>query len=234
VISLANGDSVDEGCSPRWPEEWRKGLALNTLKGRHITGQASSPFVSVTIDMVWMLYFATKSILLKQETKAVMVEVDLEAYEARVPNKLVDLSTYRSLIANGLSLWEDRGIWATRASEVLTCGIVNGDLTGQVWVLDKNTDSGRELLELAGSDREVNSDGSLNKFGSFLPWFNAFHERYSTAGERKLFSALQVRARKPAAVEAGTSRKRKPTATVKAANEAAAEAEARGQKPRSR
>jgi len=226
VISVANGDSPDEGCPPRATEvPWPTAEAAFTLlKQRNLAGQPESQFVSITIDMVWMLYFAAKSILVKKQQNAIMVEIDLEAYDKRKPNKLLDLSTYRSATANGLSLWGEKGLWATGASEVLTCGIDALDLTGQYWCLDRNTDAGLELLELAGSDREINGDGSVKVFGCFLQWFNAYHAKYSKAGEKKLFDALRLRARQSAIVEAGTTRKRKPTAAMVTSNEQAAAA----------
>ena len=86
------------------------------------------------------------------------------------------------------------------ASEFVT-GVVGPEaLSGRYWVVNSRTTEafGQRLLSLKGSDRVFKADGSIDKFGAYRQWFNAFHAEFSSTEEKKLWKELEKRGRKAA------------------------------------
>jgi hypothetical protein len=155
---------------------------LNECVVEHVKGHKPSPWISLTLDLTWALFFATKSILLQANTRAVIVEIDLEKISTIVNLSLPSRATAMRLPA----YW---GVCAWSASEVLVPRVPADALTGSAWQLDDHSRVGGTILSIRGNDHEKKGV-VIKKFGRYELWKEYFDGKYPN--ETRLANALKA------------------------------------------
>lgn len=189
-------DHVDNGCAAKVAFTERPCLAeIGRAATNHILGiePGTSWLVSLSIDVLWCLYLASKTVQMRGHSYAAIAEVSLQEIRSGV---IIDASSVPAAMKSGVNGGKARA-WSACASEVLVQSVSASAMTGRVLVVSLGTEAGKRLLSIGGKDRERSSGGRIIVFGSFPEWKKSFETEFATQVEvERLINELQWRGRR--------------------------------------
>ena len=148
----------------------------------HVKGDTPSVWISASLDLNWALFFACKSILIRGNARAKIVEIDLEKIDT-----IVDISLPAKALARELPNYWATCAWS--ASEILLPHVPADALSGSAWQLDEHSRIGGAILSIRGNDHEKKGV-VIKKFGRYELWKEYFDGKYPN--ETRLANALKA------------------------------------------
>lgn len=182
-------DSLQGGCPVKAKEPGQLDLKVvgEAATNRILGVNRRSLLVSLSLNIVWCLYFSCKLVMMGKKNFAVVGEVNLEKMEK---NLIVNASSIEAAKKAGVRGGKARA-FSECASEILVPGVPSSALTKRIMVISPNTIAGRSVMNIGGKDRERDNSGAIVYFGSFPQWQSSFDALYPTEREvDHLLSAL--------------------------------------------